>query len=674
MQTLSLERASRSVREITGFEFWSSSSGSLVAHFHRFGAPLAVLAAEISLATSAYIGSVFLLSAGFGAAWARNVLHATLMASAASALVATLIAHLHRRSLRHANLLDVSTLGTAVALNAVFIAILVTWRAPTPHSAATLAAVDAALLAPLWAVLHFGPRVWRAHRASQRQHGSRVVIVGSGEAGLSVLKEIALDPDSPFRPVALADDDPNKWGRSLYGVPVLGGTHNLAKVAAQSRADEILVCIPSATHSQMHDILDACRRLNLPVRSLPSLPELIRGAANKRVSPRDLRGPKIEYLLQRDEFQPNINEIRKLVDGKTILVSGAGGSIGSELARQIAAASPRKLLLLDKSENSLFYANLEIAERLGAERVKPILADLSNKARVRTILKAVRPEAVFHAAAHKHVAMIELHPQEAIRNNVLGTRNLAEAALEFGVESFVNISTDKAVDPQNFMGLSKKITELCVQEFSRRSSAHCGGTRFSNVRFGNVAGSTGSVIRLFWEQIQRGGPIRVTDPKASRFFMSVSEAVHLILSAAQRGRHGETFVFEMGEPFNIYELAKTMALFSGLRPQKDIAIEFIGLRHGEKLTEELWDAWERPIPTASERILAIRERDPRSSGILAAVNHMERMLANEDSIGLFSYISELFPAFGARAQVVRANAPGPSKTSPLAAVSPMEAA
>jgi len=674
MQTLSLERATRSVRETIGIESWSL--GTLKAWIEGARAPLTVLAAELFLAALACVASVLLLSGASLSEWgrARAVFPATVLVAAASALVATGIVQLYRRSLRHANLLDVPTLGAAVVLNAICVAIFTALVDPIAGSWAALSVMDAAFLAPLWGLLHFGPRVWRAHRASRRKHGSRVVIVGAGDAGLSVLKEIALDPGSPFRPVALADDDPRKRGCSLYGVPVLGGTHNLAKVASECHADEILVCIPSATHAQMHDILDACRRLNLPVRSLPSLPELIQAAPNKRISPRDLRGPKIEYLLQRDEFQPDAHEIGKLVEGKTILVTGAGGSIGSELARQIAAASPRKLLLVDKSENSLFYANLENAERLGAERVKPVLADLSINARVRKILQTERPEIVFHAAAHKHVSMIELHPEEAIRNNVLGTRNLAQASLDFAVGSFVNISTDKAVNPQNFMGLSKRITELCIQDFSRQSSAQSGGTRFSNVRFGNVAGSTGSVIRLFWEQIQRGGPIRITDPKASRYFMSISEAVHLILSAASLGRNGETFIFEMGTPFNIYELATTMALFSGLRPGKDIAIEFSGLRKGEKLTEELWERWERPAATTSKRILAIRDKDPRSSGILAAVNCMEQMLTLEDSAGLLSSISELFPAFGVQPYVARPPAHAAAQKSTSVSAHPVEAA
>lgn len=672
MQTLSLERTTRSIHEIA--ESNSLSRSDLATRLGTFRAPFLVLIAEVALAALAYLFSVMLLSEAYGSTWAQAILRATLVESIASALIATLLFRLYRRSLRHANLLDLSALAAAVAVNAVCLMIFSCLRASSVHPSAALFVLDATSLAPLWGVLHFGPRVWRAHRASQRKNGSRVVIVGAGDAAMSVLKEIVLDPSSPLRPVALADDDSKKWGRSLYGIPILGGTHNLAKVASESHADEILVCIPSATHSQMHHILDACRRLNLPVRSLPSLPELLQGAAAARVSPRHLRGPKIEYLLERDEFQVNTDETRRLVDGKTVLVTGAGGSIGSELARQIAAARPAKLLLLDKSENSLFYANLEIAERLGAERVKPILADLSINARVRKVFKSERPDIVFHAAAHKHVSMIELHPEEAIRNNVLGTRNLAEAARDYGIDSFVNISTDKAVDPQNFMGLSKKLTELCVQELADRSCERDGGTRFSSVRFGNVAGSTGSVIRLFWEQIQRGGPIRVTDPHASRYFMSVSEAVHLILGAAKLGRNGETFVFEMGEPFNIYDLAKTMALFSGLRPGKDITIEFIGLRKGEKLHEQLWDEWEHPIPTSSERLLAIREKDPRSNAILRAIGRMEQFLSAEDSSGLAAFIAELFPAFRGQRNAASLLCPASPQKAPLAAMNPVEAA
>jgi len=350
--------------------------------------------------------------------------------------------------------------------------------------------------------------------------------------------------------------------------------------------------------------------------------------------------PNIEDLLDRELIHVDPEETRELVKDQVVLVTGAGGSIGSELSRQIASAGPRKLLLLDKSENGLFYANLEASERLGAAKVKPLLADLLDRERLRGLFHSERPLLVFHAAAHKHVAMMDLYPCEAIRNNAVGTRNVAEAALEFGASRFVNISTDKAVNPRNWMGLSKKITELCIQELSGR-----GLTRFSSVRFGNVAGSSGSVLRLFWERIERREAIRVTDPRATRFFMSVPEAVHLILRAAAIGAGGETFILDMGEPVNICELAKTMMLCSGLRPGHDLEIVFTGLQPGEKINEELWDDREHPVISGTDHVLVIREKHPLADGIGKNIARMEDLLARGAETDVLDYLYSLFPDF-----------------------------
>jgi FlaA1/EpsC-like NDP-sugar epimerase len=606
-----------------------------------------VLLAETVLAALSYALAVFLLAQARANAWAIEVLRSTLGLAAAFGLAASGSLRLYRRSLRYPSGLDVVAIVEAVSLHVLLLGAFAWWQFPQLKIPAGVFVVDATFLCLFWGGLHFGARVRRMQKAVGRTHGKRAVIVGAGDAGMTMLKELALDPASPCRPVALVDDDPNKWGRALYGVPVLGGTKELAKIAAETQADEILICIPSATHPQMHDILDASRRSNLPVRSLPSLAELIRGTRSGKVSPRDLRSPRIEHLLQREESRVDAEETRQIVGGKVVLVTGAGGSIGSELCRQIAPAGPRKLLLVDKSENSLFYVNLQVSERLGADCVKPFLADLAENDRAGKILRDERPDIVFHAAAHKHVSMLELHPQEAIRNNVFGTRNVAAAALECGAGHFVNISTDKAVDPRNFMGLSKNLTEMCIQEFAR-SAARTGGTRFSNVRFGNVAGSTGSVLRLFWDQIERGGPVRVTDPRATRYFMSIAEAVHLILRAAALGRGGETFVFDMGEPLNIYELAKTMMLFAGLKPHEDLPIEFTGLRDGEKISETLWEEWEHPLPAGYGRILAIHEENPRAPGILPKIRKMEEFVARDDREGLLAFLREIFPEFRRR--------------------------
>jgi FlaA1/EpsC-like NDP-sugar epimerase len=396
------------------------------------------------------------------------------------------------------------------------------------------------------------------------------------------------------------------------------------------------MCIPGVTASQMQNLRHACREIRLPERTLGSLAELADGT----VSLHNLRSPCIEDLLQRERICLDVNETRAVVHGKVVLVTGAGGSIGSELCRQIADADPARLLLLDKSENSLFYAHREICERMDSSRVQPLLVDLTCRGGVHQILMRERPQLIFHAAAHKHLGLLELHPLEAIRNNVLGTRNIAQEAIQCGATHFVNISTDKAVSPKSYLGLSKKLTELCIQEL-----AHQENKCFSNVRFGNVAGSTGSVLRLFWEQIQKGGPIRVSDPRATRYFMSPPEAVHLILRAAALGNGGETFVLEMGEPVNIYELAKTMMRFAGLPPEGDLAIEFTGLNDGEKVTEELCEDWESPVPTEDRKILRIVEQDPLAHGILAKIDWMEHLLERGDQAELLAYLEHFAPEF-----------------------------
>jgi FlaA1/EpsC-like NDP-sugar epimerase len=433
----------------------------------------------------------------------------------------------------------------------------------------------------------------------------------------------------------------------------------LARLAIESRAEEILMCIPSATASQTQHVGHACREIGLPVRTLPSLTELPGGKVSLPV----LCSPRIEDLLQRERISLDINETRAVVSGRVVLVTGAGGSIGSELCRQIADAGPARLLLLDKSENSLFYVHREICERMDSVRVQPILVDLTCRGSLHEILMRERPELIFHAAAHKHLGLLELHPMEAIRNNVLGTRNIAQEAIRCGATHFVNISTDKAVRPKSYLGLSKKLTELCIQELAQEENK-----RFSNVRFGNVAGSSGSVLRLFWEQIQKGAPIRVSDRRATRYFMSAREAVHLILRAAALGNGGETFVFEMGQPVNIYELAKAMMLFAGLQPEGDLAIEFTGLNEGEKVTEELCEDWETLVPTEDRRILRIAEQDPQAHGILTKIAWMEHLLERGDRAELLAYLDHFVPEFQEKRRPRNSVAPQtmrPAKVEPV---------
>jgi FlaA1/EpsC-like NDP-sugar epimerase len=605
-----------------------------------------VLAAEMFLAAISYSTAALAVAGRLDSPGVYAILRDTLAVALAFRLAALLCTGLYRRSLRYGGAVDLVCLAKSIIAGSLPLGAFMLWRFPHLQLSASFLAVDACFLLVLWGGLHFGARFLRAQQAAGlKQDGRRTLIVGAGNAGIMLLREIALDRGTSHCPVAILDDDRSKWGRTICGLPVRGGTSDLIAVAAAVRAEEVFVCIPSATRAQMRTILNSCRRAALPVRTLPPLAELIRhsGTINRSaatVSHRDLRPPRVEDLLHREAIRIDADETRRLVGGEVVLITGAGGSIGAELSRQVAAAGPRKLLLLDKSENGLFYANLEAAEKLGAARVRPILADLVDRDRVRGLLRTERPSIIFHAAAHKHVAMMDLYPREAIRNNVLGTRVIAAAAVEFGAARFVNISTDKAVNPRNWMGLSKKLTELCVQELSLDSA-----TRFSSVRFGNVAGSSGSVLRLFWERIERGEPVRVTDPRATRFFMTIPEAVHLILRAAALGNGGETFVLEMGEPVNICDLAKTMMLYSGLQPGRDLQIEFTGLQPGEKIDEELWEEREHPVASGSDHILVIRGRHPLSHGILKKIGRMEELLARGGESDVLEYLCTLFPDF-----------------------------
>ncbi|HEY6442164.1 MAG TPA: nucleoside-diphosphate sugar epimerase/dehydratase [Candidatus Acidoferrales bacterium] len=606
-----------------------------------------VLCAHLVLAALSYSSAVFLSAQMRGATWAMEVLRCTLAFAVFSRLAASFSFRLYRRSFRHSSLPDAMAIAKAVVASEAVLALFVLSQFQRLRVPPAVFLMDAAFLHLLWCGLHFGSRFMRRPVPGARKRAKRTIIVGAGDAGLAILKEFAFSATALGRVVALVDDDSKKWHRVFYDARVMGGTKDLLKIASRTKADQILVCMPSATRSQMRRILSASRRADLPVKTLPSVTELLDQAAAGRVSLRDFRSPLVEDLLQRDEVRVDPEETRRLVGGKVVLVTGAGGSIGAELCRQIALAGPRKLLLLDKSENALFYVNLQLSDHLGAAQLKPYLADLLQKDRISRILLDERPQIVFHAAAHKHVGMLEMHPEEAIRNNVLGTRNIAEASIESGVGRFVNISTDKAVEPRSYMGLSKKLAELCIRELAR-SSAGAASTRFSTVRFGNVAGSTGSVLRLFWEQIQKGGPVQVTDPRATRYFMSIPEAAHLVLRAAALGSGGETFVLDMGKPLNIYELARTMLLFSGLEPETDIRIEFIGLRAGEKISEKLWGEGEHALSTGGNRVLTVRQKKARTEAILDEISAMEKILLQGDSEGLVQFLHGLFPDFPER--------------------------
>lgn len=598
----------------------------------------AVLAAEMAIVGFSFVLAISILWSGSGQRWVFwRWMPALLIVIVLRFLGLSLLGPF-KSSLRHAGAHELLEIVKATVLSSGLIALTLP-RVGIPGVRVSLAffVLDWLLLVLLLGGLHFGPRLYRTQLQLWRRPIKRVAIVGAGDAGMTLVRELASDPSSRCRPVAIFDDDSRTHGTTICGVPVTGKVSDLGTLSRRNFVEEVLICIPSATQSEMSRIIAICCNANLPVRTLPTLGEILDGV----VSPKDLRTLRVEDVLQREELRTDPQQVEEVVKGEVVLITGAGGSIGSELSRQIAAASPEVLLLLDKTENSLFYIHRELHERFPSLQIKPLLCDVSRRNLIEEIMLTEKPTVVFHAAAYKHVGLLELHPTEAIRNNVLGTRNVAVAAMEQRVKRFVNISTDKAVNPENYMGLSKKLTELCIQHLSTRTHS----TRFMNVRFGNVAGSTGSVLRLFWDQIQKGEPIHVTDPRATRYFMSIPEAVHLILRAARQGQGGETFVLEMGEPINIYELAKSMSLLAGLAPGKELPIYFVGLREGEKVTEELWSEWEIPVESAQKGVLVIPTRDRNAIGILQRINAMESMLNINDRSGLDDSIAELFPDF-----------------------------
>jgi len=609
---------------------------SLLTGAWQFRHRAVVLCLEGTLTSLGYAFSASLLSDVYGPSWAWQILSHTLPWLVGLRLLSFLFFGTCKLSLRVASIPEFICISKAVSTSSLAFYAITRLAERDVRLPAALFILEWTVSIFLLVGLHFGIRLYGAQRAIGRSGGKRALIIGAGDGGTKVLKELVLDSRSAVLPVGVIDDDPQKRGTTICGVPVLGGLSDLASLVREQHAEEVFICIPSAARSQMKLILEACRECEIPVRTLPSLAELVDG----RVGLRDLRSVRIEDLLQREEVKADHAFVREVIGDRVVLVTGAGGSIGSELCRQIASGSPRKLILLERSENSLFYINLELQDRFPTLCIEPRLVDVTCRDRVRAIFESERPEIVFHAAAYKHVHLMELHPYEAVRNNVLGTRNTALAARDFGASRFVNISTDKAVKPRNYMGLSKKITELLVRELAQSSQ-----TRFMSVRFGNVAGSTGSVLRLFRDQIQKGGPIRISDPRATRYFMTIAEAVCLILHAAAQGQGGETFVFDMGKPLNIYEIARAFSLFSGLTPGKDLLFEFIGLKEGEKIAEELWESWETLKPTVHDRIFALSEAGRVAAGILEQVDEFERLLARGDYEGLLVRCHKLFPEF-----------------------------
>lgn len=404
------------------------------------------------------------------------------------------------------------------------------------------------------------------------------MVIGAGRAGTLVARQLLNNPDKGLLPVVFVDDDVNKNGLEIYGVRVVGGTEAIATIAKDHQIEQIVFAIPSLPKAGTAEIITQCVDTGIKTQIIPLIEDLMTG----KLSVTDMQDVKIEDLLGRDEVKLDMDLIKGQLTGKTVLVTGAGGSIGSEICRQIARFTPAKLLLLGHGENSIYLIDMELRNSSDPDtEIVPIIADVQDRERMIQIMMDYEPDVVYHAAAHKHVPLMEYNPMEAVKNNIYGTKNVADAAHLAGVKNFVMVSTDKAVNPPNVMGATKRFAEMIVQNLAKRSK-----TKFAAVRFGNVLGSRGSVIPLFKKQIAAGGPITITDERMTRYFMTIPEASRLVIQAGTLAEGGEVFVLDMGEPVRIVDLAENLIRLSGYE-KEDIGIEFAGIRPGEKLYEEL---------------------------------------------------------------------------------------
>ncbi len=465
-------------------------------------------------------------------------------------------------------------------------------------------------LRSLWRIIS-----WRGKESRQRPP-KRLLIIGAGDTGEKMLRETKENPRLNYEAIGFLDDNPNKKGMRIHGVPVLGPVGRIMDLAYNDEFDEILIAIPSATARQMRRIVEFCDATGLKCRTTPALGELIDG----KVSLKTIREISFEDLVVRDEVHLNQEEIARYLNQKRVLVTGAGGSVGSELIRQICRFHPQAAALVEMNELNLYRMEMECRQRFPYVNVANYLVDIRRKEALDRTFREFKPQVVFHAAAYKHVPIQERYPWEAVYNNVIGTRNLVEISLEAGVDRFVLVSSDKAVRPANVMGATKRLAEMMVECINGNSK-----TRFMAVRFGNVIGSSGSVIPLFQEQIARGGPVTVTHPDIIRYFMSVSEAAQLILQAGAMGKGGEIFLLDMGKPVRILDMARDLIRLHGYEPEADIPIQFIGLRSGEKLYEELITAEEGIVTTSHEKIMVLRGNHTWNPKILN--DHIDELLA-----------------------------------------------
>lgn len=471
---------------------------------------------------------------------------------------------------------------------------------------------------------------------SMQKPPTKVLIVGAGETGIGVLRALRNHPEKGYVPVGFIDDAPHKVGRSVAGLEVLGTTRDLTYIARKREIDEVVIAIPSAPGGKIRDIIRQCEYRDCQFKIVPNIHAILEG----RASVSQIREVRFEDLLKRSTSQMDLAEVSKYLSGKRVMVTGAGGSIGSELCRQVAKLDPELLILFGRGENSLYHTDIELREFEPYLNRALVIGDIRDNAKVSQVTRKYRPDIIFHAAAHKHVKFMENHPDEAVKNNILGTQNLINTAIEHEVEAFILVSSDKAVNPTSVYGASKRVTEKLVQCKAKQNR-----TRFIAVRFGNVIGSRASVIPNFKRQIAKGGPVTVTHREATRYFMTIPEAVQLLIQAGAMGNDGEILMLDMGEPIKILDLAQDLIRLSGLEVDTDIKIEFTGLEPGEKLYEELLTPQEGVTATKHQRIFVAQLEQIAERQLLSQIEELSQLADALDSEGIVTKFQELVPTY-----------------------------
>jgi FlaA1/EpsC-like NDP-sugar epimerase len=601
--------------------------------------PLIVLSQIVLICASYYSSFVLRLDSSFDAS-AHSLFWQTLPVVLVVKLVIFYHFGLLRGWWRYVGMSDVLNITLATFLSAMLLFTIIVIVVALNGYPRSVVPIDMLLSILLVGGARFGVRAY-TERAKEDGSQKKTLIIGAGRVGSAIARELKVDPALGYYPLGFVDDNPGKLGIKINGVKVLGNTDALSHLIKKYEAECVLIALPSAKGYQIEQIINRCQQSKVSFKILPPMSEQLNGTA----SIKQFRKLRVEDLLGRNPVQLDLGKIREQVQGKVLLITGAGGSIGSELARQTATYEPRRLVLFERSENDLFRISMELSSKFPNLDCVPIVGDILDVASLREVFSLHQPTSVFHAAAYKHVPIMEKNCFQAVTNNIFGTYNVALVAKQFHAENFVLISSDKAVNPTNVMGVTKRAAELITLALQQNR------TRFVAVRFGNVLGSNGSVSPIFEAQIANGGPVTVTHPEAKRYFMTTEEAVGLVLQASTMGNGGEIFVLNMGDPIKIVDLARRMIRLSGFEPDKDVQISFTGLRPGEKLFEEIRLEGEGIKPTPHEQIWVFEGGQPSFDHVRGWLEELSTLVESRNVHGLISKLVSIVPEYGPSEQV-----------------------